>query len=665
MDRSKGNRASFVGGAKRLGFQVDLVDSDYSRGLIRGARAYCEAHGISLLVFAGRSFGWPYGFEYQNTAVYGHVRGWNLDGLVIVTGTQCNYVDPEEFKAYIDSLAGMPVVSVAVPLPGRPCVASDNDAGLRSILAHLVDRHGAKRIAVLKGPEGNEEARRRFEVYRSFLSERGIPFDPSIALQGDFSVENSVNALMRHLEDRAPDFDALLCLNDTMAIGCLGYFADRGIRVPEDVIVTGFDDIVRSRYESPSLTTVCQDLEAQGRIACELAHALLEGKDIPPLTMIPTRAVFRQSCGCVDGSSIGIETVEGSDTPAPYAQSLVSFVARDWIRVQDDIVLLRQYLSRLISVLAIEDLLDDLRESLEVFRIASCAIVIYDAELRNPRGKVFELPHRATLALGYDEATPREGRFVPVAFSPRDALLPEGTFSDRPRSLVVTALYYREEQLGYIVYEPGTCAPSIYETLCVQLSSTIRSALVFAAKQAAEERLNEALFELEAYNKRLSDISQTDELTGLYNRRGFLSLGQQSMDLALRMGKNGLVVFGDMDGLKRINDTWGHDAGDRAILAMAHVLRKTFRSLDVLARLGGDEFAIVAVDISSAFVETLRERMNRWVEAYNETSGEPFRLSISLGAVEFSGEHNRKLEGLLSLADSVLYEEKRRKKEGK
>nr|HOT63282.1 hypothetical protein [Treponemataceae bacterium] len=113
MDRSKVNRASFVGGAKRLGFQVDLVDSDYSRGLIRGARAYCEAHGISLLVFAGRSFGWPYGFEYQNTAVYGHVRGRNLDGLVIVTGTQCNYVDPEEFKAYIDSLAGMPVVSVA------------------------------------------------------------------------------------------------------------------------------------------------------------------------------------------------------------------------------------------------------------------------------------------------------------------------------------------------------------------------------------------------------------------------------------------------------------------------------------------------------------------------------------------------------------------------
>lgn len=665
MDRSKGNRASFVGGVKRLGFQVDLVDSDYSRGLIGGARAYCEAHGISLLVFAGRSFGWPYGFEYQNTAVYGHVHDRNLDGLVIVTGTQCNYVDPEGFKAYINSLAGMPVVSVAVPLPNRPCVVSDNEAGLRSLLAHLVDRHGVKRIAVLKGPEGNEEARRRFEVYRAFLNERGIPFDPSIALQGDFSTENSVNALRRHLEDRSPDFDALLCLNDTMAIGCLEYFADRGIRVPEDVILTGFDDIVRSRYESPSLTTVCQDLEAQGRIAAELAHALLEGREVSPVTTIPTRAVFRQSCGCVDGSSIGIETVDGSDVPAPYTQSLVSFVARDWIRVQDDIVLLRQYLSRLISVLAIEDLLDDLRESLEVFRIASCAIVIYDAELRNPRGTVFELPQRATLALGYDEATPREERFDPVAFSPRDALLPEGIFSDRPRTLVVTALYYREEQLGYIVYEPGSCAPSIYETLCVQLSSTIRSALVFAAKQAAEERLNEALFELEAYNKRLSDISQTDELTGLYNRRGFLSLGQQSMDLALRMGKNGLVVFGDMDGLKRINDTWGHDAGDRAILAMAHVLRKTFRSLDVLARLGGDEFAIVAVDISSAFVETLRERMNRWVEVYNESSGEPFRLSISLGAVEFSGERNRKLEGLLSLADSVLYEEKRRKKEGR
>ena len=94
---------------------------------------------------------------------------------------------------------------------------------------------------------------------------------------------------------------------------------------------------------------------------------------------------------------------------------------------------------------------------------------------------------------------------------------------------------------------------------------------------------------------------------------------------------------------------------------MAHVLEKTFRSLDVLARLGGDEFAIVAVDVDAEFAETLRTRLDKLVARYNQTSGEPFTLAISTGAVVFRGGQSRNLEALLALADSALYEEKRQK----
>ena len=98
---------------------------------------------------------------------------------------------------------------------------------------------------------------------------------------------------------------------------------------------------------------------------------------------------------------------------------------------------------------------------------------------------------------------------------------------------------------------------------------------------------------------------------------------------------------------------------------MAHVLEKTFRSLDVLARLGGDEFAVVAVDVDPAFAENLRARMDKLVAGYNERSGEPFTLAISMGAVAFSGDQARSLETLLALADARLYDEKRRKQPGK
>lgn len=128
------------------------------------------------------------------------------------------------------------------------------------------------------------------------------------------------------------------------------------------------------------------------------------------------------------------------------------------------------------------------------------------------------------------------------------------------------------------------------------------------------------------------------------------------------MNKGGLVVFSDMDGLKVINDTYGHDAGDRAIIAMGKALRKTFRNIDIVARLGGDEFSIVAIDVAEEFLDIFRRRLDQILEAYNATSGEPFKLSLSLGAVSFSHDDNNRLEKLLTLADSVLYEEKRQKR---
>ena len=647
----------------RLGVQIDSIDSDYDKGLIEGMASYCRDRGLSLLVFAGRSFGWPYGFEYQNTAIYQHINRHNIDVLVLASGTQCNFIEAETFTRYVAGLHPQLLVSVSIDIPGVTSVVADNESGFRELLAHLVDEHGGQRIAIMKGPDENAEACLRLEVYRQFLSERGLAFDPALAFNGDFTAEASVSSLRRHVEANGADFDALVCLNDTMAIGCLHYFKQAGIRVPQDVILTGFDDIVRSRYEHPSLTTVSQDLVRQGRLAAQYAHRLCRGKTVPPVTRLSTRAVLRQSCGCAcseadraDGAGMSEESpIE------PVAPGIFRIAGINWFKMQDDIIRLRHYLANLMSVLALSELVQILRPGLESFGIRSCAIVIFRDELLNARGDHFRLPQSAELFFYYDETIPRSKRLKPVQFNPNQILYPSDGHTRRQRMMVGTALYHRDQQLGYIVYEPGECDPSLCEALCVQLSSTIRYALVFGAKQAAEEGLKKALSELESYNKRLSDLSQTDELTGLNNRRGFISLGQQSMDLAIRMNKNGLVVISDMDGLKRINDTWGHDAGDRAIIAMAHVLEKTFRSLDVLARLGGDEFAIVAVDVDPEFAETLRMRMDKLVAYYNETSGEPFTLAISTGAVVFRGGQSSNLEALLALADSALYDEKRQK----
>lgn len=163
-----------------------------------------------------------------------------------------------------------------------------------------------------------------------------------------------------------------------------------------------------------------------------------------------------------------------------------------------------------------------------------------------------------------------------------------------------------------------------------------------------------------AQARALRDLSLTDELTGLYNRRGFLVLASQQSKLARRHGGEMLLLFADMDGLKRINDTHGHDEGSRAISAAGEVLRRTFRDSDVVARLGGDEFAVLVVEPGGRPPEFFAERMTRGLKRHNEESNAPYQVAMSVGAVRL--DDTLTVEEAVSRADELMYEEKRRKR---
>ena len=187
------------------------------------------------------------------------------------------------------------------------------------------------------------------------------------------------------------------------------------------------------------------------------------------------------------------------------------------------------------------------------------------------------------------------------------------------------------------------------------LSSTIAR-----ASYSYEELKKKQQLEIENINIKL--VSVTDEMTGLLNRRGFISHGKETIENSIRNGKKGLVLFGDMDGLKVINDTYGHAAGDTAIKAEAEILKSLFRSSDIIGRLGGDEFAIVAPDMNvSKFLE-MKKALEEKCQLYNEKSGESFSLSISMGCVEYDLDDDKAdIEKLLAIADDELYKEKQLK----
>lgn len=162
----------------------------------------------------------------------------------------------------------------------------------------------------------------------------------------------------------------------------------------------------------------------------------------------------------------------------------------------------------------------------------------------------------------------------------------------------------------------------------------------------------------------LRSLSLIDDLTGLYNRRGFMDLGDQHLDLARRKGRALALVSLDLDGFRKINDAHGHHVGDRVLLRTAELLRSTFRRSDLVARIGADEFAVLALEASGEDGEMLLDRIRSAVEAFAEDSSEPFPLSVSGGMARYEDGTRPRLDDLLSRADEALDRDRRRKREG-
>ncbi len=163
--------------------------------------------------------------------------------------------------------------------------------------------------------------------------------------------------------------------------------------------------------------------------------------------------------------------------------------------------------------------------------------------------------------------------------------------------------------------------------------------------------------------RELISLSLIDDLTRLYNRRGFMELvGQQLKLLQTRRAEGGLVFYADMDGLKQINDKYGHEEGTRAIITIAEVLKHTFRSSDILARIGGDEFTVFAVEATDRTGEEFTDRLQKRLAEYSAQRQLPYPLSLSIGVVAVEAGLEASVEELVAAADRAMYRQKSKAK---
>ncbi len=197
-----------------------------------------------------------------------------------------------------------------------------------------------------------------------------------------------------------------------------------------------------------------------------------------------------------------------------------------------------------------------------------------------------------------------------------------------------------------------------------ELPATLALALSFyltykALMETGFTKPYETLFHnLKQAEERTRAMSLRDELTGLYNRRGFFSMAEQQAKLSQRTSHNMLLFYCDLDAMKTINDTLGHKEGDRALMDVAAILQQTFRESDVIARIGGDEFIVLAIESNDTSVGTLRMRLEQNLIAFEDRLRRPYTISLSVGVATYDPELSESLEQVLSRADDLMYQQK-------
>jgi diguanylate cyclase (GGDEF)-like protein len=265
----------------------------------------------------------------------------------------------------------------------------------------------------------------------------------------------------------------------------------------------------------------------------------------------------------------------------------------------------------------------------------------------------------ATTAFVFFGPSPRAGGAHSPSFLPLPCLV-WIAFRFSPRGVALAALFLSAIAIfatydGTGPFARGTTNESL---LLLQgfTGLTTMMALTLAAAVTGHRQSEAALRRLSAELQRLA---LTDELTGLRNRRGFLLVADQGLRVARRSRAKCLLVFVDLDGLKHVNDTQGHEAGDMLIVDAARVLTSVFRASDIVARLGGDEFAVFALVDNSDTSAAVGNRLQAKIAEFNRPAGRTFPLSMSFGIEELSSTADVSLEVLISRADHAMYEQKR------
>jgi diguanylate cyclase (GGDEF)-like protein len=326
---------------KRLLYLVDALDHDYQAGVTIGVVRAAEKMNADLMILVGGKMIYNYRHLENRKFVYELAKPRDFDGVVLLGTSLSSQHGISGISPLIFNFASLPMVSIGLDI-GKGCsVLVDNADGMMKVTEHLLDVHNAKKFAYISGPENNKEAQIRLKTFKEVLAKRNLTLPQELLLWGGFTESSGEKAAAELIDKRNVDIkslDAIVCANDSMAVGAMDELKRRGIRVPNDVAIVGFDDIEAARYGDSPLTTIQQPLIMQGEQAVERALSAFGGLSTGTIEVSP-KLVVRRSCGC--GHVLESPTLSTSP-PANASETLDMIVTRKRHNIEYDLATLAE-----------------------------------------------------------------------------------------------------------------------------------------------------------------------------------------------------------------------------------------------------------------------------------------------------------------------------------
>lgn len=622
-------------GKKKIAVLTSGWSIDFISRIIKGLRSATEGKNIDLYFFVPYKFteisGEP---NVTGFAIFDLIDYSKFDGVIIIPNLfNDQQMVQREYKRILE--AGIPAVSLIDKLEGLHYIYSETETAFYKLVSHLIEVHNVKNFSFIGGPDGNAGGDSHLKAFKKALQDHNLSIDDdNLYLHGDWSY-NFGYEQAKKIFTKPERPEAIVCVNDWAALAVMQVALEHGLSVPENVIVTGFDEVTFSRMVIPSITSSNLLSEEIGRRAIEI---LLENPSELVTTGVAAEPVFRQSCGCVKNINL---------TQKMYTQGFF-FETEKPERFMSQLRHMENLFIKYDSFAELQENSQKFFLDRHTFEGPDFAILLGSEVVQSFKEASVDYKAHSTYEKNMKIVVNiQDGKTAPLGEIATADLIPENMVSDKSTSYLLCPIFNQKYLHGYYVSKD-------YFGLINNKSAYNWTRAVGTSLEKFRQKVNYRLM-----SEQLRELSIKDALSGLMNRTGLDSNGVELFNNNNKTGLNTQIIFIDINNMKLINDQYGHLHGDLAVKTVAESIELSIPSDYVAARFGGDEFVIVggcsemiSAKIPDRIIETLKDQVVKLAL--------PYDLTVSLGAKTFQPGEKHDLMDAIKDVDQIMYKNKKK-----